>query len=396
MLVNVNGKCATKDRLRMLACVICVGVLSVTVRAQQALTLEKDVQAPAAARDPEGYWSPERLQGAQALDVQLSEISAANTPELEALLDSRDIHIAAEGQEFEDGANPVESFEPDMSDVLFTASESTEAVVASSSDIVPMDEGTMRAPFSSSRVPPSCNRMHYPYRTTGRLFFRTNSGRDSWCSAAVLRPGIILTAGHCVHQGSGGSRGWHSRWLFVPAYENGHAPYQAWNWRWVVVTGSWANSGGRVPNKADFAIIELEKRRFGSQTKRIGQVVGWLGWHINILQRNHVKLLGYPGNHDRGRVMHQVDAGSWRLGGQNTMLYGSDMRGGSSGGPWIMNFGTRAAGQTGGLRPWRDRIVGVTSYGYIATGPKVQGSSILNREFFDILRLACNRPGNCQ
>ena len=227
------------------------------------------------------------------------------------------------------------------------------------------------------------------------MFFQTPQG-PSWCSAAVLRPRLLLTAGHCVHRGSGGANGWFSNWLFAPAYENAQAPFQTWDWRWVIVTGSWANSGGSVPNQADFAILELEDRRFDSNVRRIGDVVGYLGYHTNILQRNHTKKLGYPGNLDRGEVMHQVDSGNFRDGGSNTVLYGSDARGGSSGGPWVMNFGAQSQGQTGGLRPWPNRIVGVTSYGYIDPAPKVQGSSILNNEFLNILNTACNhRPGNC-
>lgn len=396
MLLAPNHASSWKGRFVVLALVICVGGLSVPARAQQPLSLEKGGEAPAVARDPEGYWTSGRLQATQALDLQLSEITASNTPELQQLLESMGIPSPSEGQEYRDGANPVESYNADTSDLLFAPLGGTEALMDSSAGVVPMDEGTKRAPFSSSRLVPTNARLSYPYRTTGRLFFRTKSGRDSWCSAAVLRPGLILTAGHCVHQGSGGSNGWHSKWLFVPAYHNGQAPYQAWNWRWVITTGSWVNSGGNVPNKADFAIIETEDRSFGSRVRKIGQVVGYLGYHTNILQRNHAKILGYPGNFDRGRILHQVDAGNWRLGGQNTVLYGSDMRGGSSGGPWVMNFGVRAQGQTGGLRPWPNRIVGVTSYGYIATGPKVQGSSILNQEFLNILRSACNhRAGNC-
>ena len=72
------------------------------------------------------------------------------------------------------------------------------------------------------------------------------------------------------------------------------------------------------------------------------------------------------------------------------------MGGGSSGGAWIENFGVQAAGQTGGLQPLPNRVVGVTSYGYISTDPKVQGSSILNQEFLTILNAACqHRAGNC-
>jgi hypothetical protein len=45
--------------------------------------------------------------------------------------------------------------------------------------------------------------------------------------------------------------------------------------------------------------------------------------------------------------MHQVDSASFRATDEDTVLYGLDMTGGSSGGPWVENFGVQAAGQTG-------------------------------------------------
>jgi hypothetical protein len=72
---------------------------------------------------------------------------------------------------------------------------------------------------------------------------------------------------------------------------------------------------------------------------------------------NHTKKVGYPGNHDSGEIMHQVDSQHHLTAPQSTVLFGSDMGGGSSGGAWIENFGVQAAGQTGGLQPWPNRVV---------------------------------------
>ena len=46
----------------------------------------------------------------------------------------------------------------------------------------------------------------YPYRTCGKLFF-SQGGSDFAGSASVVARNIILTAGHCVHSGPGGSCG---------------------------------------------------------------------------------------------------------------------------------------------------------------------------------------------
>jgi V8-like Glu-specific endopeptidase len=129
--------------------------------------------------------------------------------------------------------------------------------------------------------------------------------------------------------------------------------------------------------------------------KRIGDVTGTLGYRTNALFPNHTKQLGYPANHDRGEIMHQVDSQHFERAAEDTVFYGNDMGGGSSGGPWIENFGREAQGQTGGLAPFRNLDVGVTSY-----GPpdqfKVSASSTLNDEFLALLDAACGRRGdNC-
>lgn len=345
------------------------------------------------ARDPGGHWTEQALAGAQLLPVPKPSVS------LRRLLDAASNETNAESiprSVSVDGANIDEDgVTADLNDQLFPEGAIRDAQMQDDA-FQPEDVGTLGAHFSSSRLVPTNARLVYPYRATGKLFFQKPNGGNFICSAAVIRPRLILTAGHCVHRGSGGSGGFYRRILFVPAYHNGQVPYQAWNYRWMITTGSWASSNGNVPNRADFAIIEVEDRRFGSQTRKIGEVVGWFGYRTNALNPNHTKKIGFPGNHDNGQIMHQVDSQHIQNGGQNTVLYGSDMRGGSSGGPWIENFGVKAVGQTGGLKPWANRVIGVTSYGYVATGPKVQGSSVLNQEFLDILNIACaHRAGNC-
>jgi hypothetical protein len=88
----------------------------------------------------------------------------------------------------------------------------------------PRDVGQAGAWFSSSRLIPSDARMHYPYRTVGKLFFVVPGLGEGHCSAAVIRPRLVLTAVHCVHQGSGGADGFFQSFVFVPAYHEGNAP----------------------------------------------------------------------------------------------------------------------------------------------------------------------------
>jgi V8-like Glu-specific endopeptidase len=365
------------------------------------------------ARDPGGHWTPEEL--ARARPRELPRPSAPATQIIrESARDGAagqpNAGAATQGVvRLENGRlpSPEREVRPDLADQLFpprslTAQTSeprdqpAEPAAGGASEVILENTGTEQAHFSSSRLVPTDARLQYPYRAVGKLFFEQPGAGNFICSAAVISPRLVLTAGHCVHSGTGGANGYFRRFLFAPAYENGQSPYQAWNYTWVVTTGSWAASNGAVPNQADFAILEMEDRRFGSEVRTIGSVTGWLGFRTNGLMPNHTKKIGYPAGFDNGEVMHQVDSGSHRAAEQSTVLYGSDMTGGSSGGPWIENFGIQAAGQTGGLNANPNRVVGVTSYGFRSTDPLVQGSSILNQEFLAILQAACaHRAGNC-
>jgi hypothetical protein len=121
-----------------------------------------------------------------------------------------------------------------------------------------------------------------------------------------------------------------------------------------------------------------------------------LGWKTLSLSRNHVHMLGYPCNLDSCEQMHEVTAGDFQDVAPNNVEYGSDMRGGSSGGPWIQNFGTASSGQTGGLNTTRNAVVGITSYGFISTDPKVAGSSIPDDRWVNLWNSVCGqRAGNC-
>jgi V8-like Glu-specific endopeptidase len=260
-------------------------------------------------------------------------------------------------------------------------------------DIVPNNAGTLNAHFSSTRLNPTTANTAYPYRPVGKLFF--SDGISNFvCSASVISYRVVVTAGHCVHRGSGGGAGFYRNFLFVPAFKNGAAPFGTWNWAFVTVTGTWAAGGGTVPNAADYAMFEFADR--ATSPTRIGSVTGFLGWRTLSLNPNHTTMLGYPCNFDSCQQIHQVSAGAFRNTSPNNVEYGSDARGGSSGGPWIQNFGTASVGQSGGNNPGMNRVVGVTSYGYVSLDPKVQGASVPDSRWVQIWNIVCaHRVGNC-
>jgi len=62
----------------------------------------------------------------------------------------------------------------------------------------------------------------------------------------------------------------------------------------------------------------------------------------------------------------------------------------------VQNFGVVASGQTGGSNTGSNRVIGITSYGFVSTTPLVQGSSVPDSRFTSILGTICgHRAGNC-
>ncbi|MUL37802.1 hypothetical protein BWI75_16065 [Gloeocapsopsis sp. AAB1 = 1H9] len=328
------------------------------------------------------YWTPQRLQNAKPLNLpkptnQLTTQTAplAGTP------------VSVSGQA------PTVNIPPDLQNKLFQPRQ-----INSVADelVQPNNVGSVGAHFTSSRLVPLSADVVYPYRAVGKLFFTIPGQGDFVCSGAVIKPRIVLTAGHCVHSGSGGQKGFFTNFLFLPAYRDGAAPYKSWSWSYVMTPDAWAKGNGVVPNAADYAMIEINDLPFKGVNRKIGQVTGSLGFKTFSLFPNHATLLGYPGNLDNGNKMHQVTAQSFRTQTPNSVEYGSDMRGGSSGGPWIQNFGVASVGQSGGQNPGLNQIIGITSYGSVSTDPLYQGSSVPDSRFVNMLNTICNRkPGNC-
>jgi V8-like Glu-specific endopeptidase len=334
------------------------------------------------------YWTPERFKAAKPLPLPQASYSTV------------------QAQETLRSPGPVASSEARAPSIralpsvkrLFTPEPITKR---NTSVTTPGAVGTFGAHYTSSRVFPMFNGpgapysadRNYPYSTIGILFFSID-GVPYLCSASVIQKRVVATAGHCVHSGT--SSGFYSNWVFIPAYRDGIAPLQTWNWNAVIVTGTWAGGGGTVPNAADYAMIELADQPVGGATQSLGNVTGWLGWQTGSLSDNHTSRLGYPCNLDRCIRMQVITAASFRNVAPNNVEYGSDAEGGSSGGPLVQNFQELQAGGASGSNSLPNRVVGVTSYGYTSRDPKVQGASNPDQRWLDILSALCNRAsGNC-
>lgn len=337
-------------------------------------------------------WTAERYANAKPFEVEvdLAALEAA-ADDLAAQLDAE---LGPEAAERSSVAGFQPTVEPRLQPrQLFSAADR----LVDSSEVTPDSVGSGAGHYTSSRVFPSGAETYYPYRTVGKIYFSFD-GSDYVCSGAVIRKRLVLTAGHCLHQGEGGQSGFHSDVVFVPALRGGSAPYGEWTASYLWVTNAWYTGGGAVPNTADYAIIEINDRRISGVVRKIGDYLGSLGWITNrLLTDNHLTLLGYPQSMDSGTTMHRVDSNYKKKTTKNTAEYGSDMTGGSSGGPWVQDFGEKAVGQSHAGGGTGNQAVGVTSYGYTNAGVKLQGSSNFTTNIFNgLINTACARKaGNC-
>lgn len=332
------------------------------------------------SKSAERVWTAERYAAAKPMPLQELDRGGLEGTSEASSWTARE-SVSAEGRA------PIAGVRADGMNRLFEAADRDLALAEE--DLGSIHEpanGNANNYFTSARLVPTSADRSYPYTTVGKLFFHIPNKGDFYCSAAVIRARIIATAGQCAHSGTA-NPGFYTDFEFVPAYRDGVAPFDTWEWEYLVVHNTWTGSNGKLPNAADYALIELEDKVINGATRKIGDVVGYLGYQIQRLRPNHAHLLGYASNFDNGEKLHQVTAQALRAAASNNVEYGSDMRSGAGGGPLIQDFGDNPS-----LVKW----IGTQSYFNTSTAVKVQGASIPDARFTGLLNSVCgHRAGNC-
>jgi V8-like Glu-specific endopeptidase len=181
-----------------------------------------------------------------------------------------------------------------------------------------------------------------PATTTGKVFFTDHTGGNWVCSGSLVNSvakNVVITAGHCVYGTAGGElpagETWHSNWVFVPGYNNGSAPYGVWTAKQLWTMSNYVHSGDE---QDDIGAAILNKNVNGQNAVSLlgGQGIAW-----NQNSTQYIYDFGYPAAAPfNGQTLQECDGwagynGWWWV---NMEMLNCNFTGGSSGGPWLMNF----------------------------------------------------------
>jgi len=242
-----------------------------------------------------------------------------------------------------------------------------------------------------------------PYVATGRMWMATSVAGvyNSVCSASLIGKGLVVTAAHCIQQYGLGTPGTVKSARFIPG-NNGNTlssgPYGGWDVAFIVQPPSYkygtdtCSTQGIVCNN-DLAVLVLNKNGSGQYPYSSPQI-SYYGYGSNgygfVTQagtsgqgNGQITQLGYPCGLDNCQLMQRNDSnglltGSGSGSSPKQITIGSQMTGGSSGGPWIINFGTPSVlgnAASPGRAPLKNIVLATTSWGYINNQIQVQGAS---------------------
>jgi hypothetical protein len=231
--------------------------------------------------------------------------------------------------------------------------------------------------------PITAHQLPGPYTTpggaiTGKLFFYrqgdANSGNYYVCSGTVIKSqnaSLVWTAGHCVHDGKGGT--WHMDMVFVPAFDNpdgdpnvdpsdlsAYAPLGTFPAVHVWTSPEWVKTGDEHGGDLahDYGVIEVGRNSRGQTLDSAVESVGakpvpmWFNAPTEQNKTPQIAIRGYPAAQPfNGMSQYGCTADSVQLLnvtelGPDAKEYraGCDLTGGASGGGWF----ARAPGQSAG------------------------------------------------
>lgn len=289
----------------------------------------------------EGYWTLERMKNAKP-----SPMPVKKGDPIPYFKDKTQLDTGTPGRASSGDSKKVLSTEgsiPEGTSLLLTDHQLDSLLYARS--VEPLANGYDVYPPPSNDVyvwlalygnyPWHFNR--FPFSAIGKVFF-TKGYYNYVCSGSVAWNRAVLTAGHCLCDGSGH---WHTNWIFVPAYKSGYRPYGSWYSFWKITFSSFFNSHD-YGRDVGFAAVS-DKAGY-----RIDQRTGHLGFAWNWSRYQLWNMFGYPAASPyTGKYLVQTQAS---YAGRDcsvspcTTAIGSRQTGGCSGGPWIVIYRLMVSG----------------------------------------------------
>jgi V8-like Glu-specific endopeptidase len=163
--------------------------------------------------------------------------------------------------------------------------------------------------------------------TVGALFFTTGVD-DHFCTASVVnsrRGDIVLTAAHCVYDGS-----YATDVVYVPEWHEGVSPYGAWPVTSITVAPGWIAD---EDIDLDFAFLTVAPP--SGQWTPIQSVTGGLTLGVDLPYNERIHVIGYNNTDDQPLL---CDTTSSEFDPTQIQFYCNNYWDGTSGGPWIVNY----------------------------------------------------------
>lgn len=173
-----------------------------------------------------------------------------------------------------------------------------------------------------------------PVTHVGKVFFMLG-GANYVCSGNAVSSAnrsTVATAGHCVNEGRGAFA---TKFIFVPGYQDGAAPYGEWTSSTLHAPTQWS-SGGDINYDTGFAVMNK------LDGKSLTDVVGGSGVVFNQAYGLKYTSYGYPAAKPfTGERLWSCTGTATKDTNQQFTTQGipCDMTGGSSGGPWLTSTG---------------------------------------------------------
>jgi V8-like Glu-specific endopeptidase len=194
--------------------------------------------------------------------------------------------------------------------------------------------------------------------TSGKVFFTMN-GTDYVCSGsstAAANHSLVLTAAHCVYDDPGY---YSSNFVFVPAYQDGRALFGVFPARSLYVTNQWA---ARRDLSYDVGVVVVSP----VNGQYLADTVGAQGIAFNLARGAKMYAFGYPatGRYDGSKLAWCSGVVSADTQGTADQGMKCNMTGGSSGGPWFIDFSeSNGAGTLNSLNSFKYTSLGLLDGG---------------------------------